>query len=316
LNHSMGDDLTRGLVIKSTGSRYRVADEGGRICECIIKGKFRVEGIRTTNPVTVGDYVHFTDGGKNNPGIIKSIEERKNYIIRKSSKLSKESQIIAANIDQAVLICTIREPEVKLEFIDRFLVSAESFRIPVVLLFNKIDIYTEEDLRKLEYLISVYSKIGYECYSISLVGDTGTDKLINLVRNRITLVSGNSGVGKSTLLNRIDPSFNIRVEEISDYHKQGRHTTTFAEMYPLGEGGYLIDTPGIRGFGMIDMHKEEIYHFFPEIFRASEKCKYYNCLHINEPGCRVKELLEKGEIEWFRYRSYLNIFEDSNSKYR
>ena len=312
----MAIEVRRGLVIKSTGSRYRVRDEEGIVSECVIKGKFRQEGMRTTNPVTVGDYVFFEKGNNDEPGVIREIEERKNYIIRKSPNLSKESQIIAANIDQAILIISLREPETKIEFIDRFLVTAEAYRVPVSLVFNKTDIYDKYDIEHLESLVSVYEKIGYKCYQVSLIQNRGFDEILSILKNKVSLVSGNSGVGKSTLINKIDSDYNIKVDDISAYHKLGRHTTTFAEMYPLKTGGYIIDTPGIRGFGMIDLDKEEIYHFFPEIFRASKHCKYYNCRHINEPGCRVKELVEEGEIEWFRYRSYLNIYEDNNSKYR
>lgn len=308
--------MKRGLVIKSTGSRYKVSDDKGYITECVIKGKFRVKGIRTTNPVVVGDFVFFEVPGKSKTGIITGIDERKNYIIRKASKLSKESQIIAANIDQLILIASITEPETHPEFIDRVLVTAEAYRIPVKVVFNKTDIYSDDNNAKKDYLMSVYSKIGYESFSVSLFNDSDIEMLASLLTGRVTLLAGNSGVGKSTLINKIEPSFNVKVENISGYHRLGKHTTTFAEMYALNVGGYIIDTPGIKGFGLIDMDKKEIYHFFPEIFKASGKCRYYNCLHINEPGCEVKRLLEEGEIEEFRYRSYLKVFEDNDSKYR
>jgi len=312
----MSASMKKGLVIKSTGSRYKVSDDKGNITECVIKGKFRVKGIRTTNPVVVGDYVFFELSGERGKGIITCIDERKNYIIRKASKLSKESQIIAANIDQLILLATITEPETYPEFIDRVLVTAEAYRIPVKLVFNKTDIYSNDHHTKKDYLLSVYRNIGYDSYSVSLFNDDDIDMLTGLIKGRVTLLAGNSGVGKSSLINKIEPSFNIKVEDISGYHRLGKHTTTFAEMYALSNGGYIIDTPGIKGFGLIDMDKEEIYHFFPEIFRASGKCRYYNCLHINEPGCEVKKLLDEGKIEEFRYRSYLKIFEDNNSKYR
>ncbi|MDT8400559.1 MAG: ribosome small subunit-dependent GTPase A [Bacteroidales bacterium] len=308
--------MKKGLVIKSAGNRYKVSDEKGSITECFVKGKFRAKDIRTTNPVTVGDRVIFELSDDGSTGIITGIEERKNYIIRKASKLSSESQIIAANIDQLILLASITEPETHPEFIDRVLVTAEAYSVPVKIVFNKTDIYSGEDKQKLDYLLEVYGKLGYDSYSISLFNDEDAVMISNMVKDRITLIAGNSGVGKSSLINKIEPSYNIRVENISEYHKTGKHTTTFAEMYALSIGGYIIDTPGIKGFGIIDLEKEEIYHFFPEIFRASHRCRYYNCLHINEPGCEVKKQLDEGMIEEFRYRSYLKIFEDNNSKYR
>ncbi|MEE4114753.1 MAG: ribosome small subunit-dependent GTPase A [Marinilabiliaceae bacterium] len=307
--------MKTGLVIKSTGSRYRVKEDGGGITECVIKGKFRTQGIKGTNPVAVGDRVVF-EQDEGQTGIIKEISERKNYIIRKSSNLSKQYQIIASNIDQAVLLISLRMPETQVEFIDRFLVSAEAFRIPVSLIFNKTDLYNAEDKERLAHLLNVYSAIGYACYCLSLESLEGFDKVKALFKKNISLVSGNSGVGKSTLLKAIDPSLQLKVARVSDYHKQGRHTTTFAEMFLLPDGGYIIDTPGIKGFGLVEFEKEEIYHFFPEIFRISSGCRYNNCLHFDEPGCHVKEAVEKGDIEWTRYRSYLNIMFDSNSKYR
>jgi ribosome biogenesis GTPase / thiamine phosphate phosphatase len=307
--------LKTGLVIKSTGSRYRVLGPGNVLVDCVIKGRFRVTGIRTTNPVAVGDRVKYIDGD-GTTGIIREIEERRNYIIRRSPNLSKESQIIAANIDQAILMVTLREPVTREEFIDRFLVAAESFRIPAIILFNKTDIYSDEDIHKMNYLIDVYSRIGYRCFRLSLYENASPEFLNDILRGKTSLVSGNSGVGKSTLINGIIGKPDIKIDEISAYHKQGKHTTTFAEMYPLDDGGFLIDTPGIKGFGLSDMVKEEIYHFFPEIFRLSHSCRFNNCLHDEEPGCAVRESVEKGEIEWFRYRSYLNIMWDPNSKYR
>jgi len=302
-------------VIKSTGSHYRVKNADGHIVECVIKGIFRIKGIKSTSPVAVGDFVLYEPDSLG-AGVIREIEKRKNYIIRKSPKLSRQYQIIAANIDHVLLIATLREPVTPVEFIDRFLVAAESFRIPVIILFNKIDIYTKEENIQVKYLCKVYQKVGYDCYSMSLIKNVEENLIKGLLKDRITLVSGNSGVGKSTLLNIVDPGYNIKIDNISAYHKQGKHTTTFAEMYQIADGGYVIDTPGIKGFGLTDMEKEEIYHFFPEIFRMTGKCRYYNCLHNDEPGCAVKEAVDAGEIEWFRYRSYLNILLDSNSKYR
>ncbi|MFP4487679.1 MAG: ribosome small subunit-dependent GTPase A [Bacteroidales bacterium] len=312
----MDKKLKKGLVIKSTGSRYKVSDESGNIIDCVIKGKFRVKGIRTTNPVAAGDYVYFEPPDNDATGVITDIEERNNYIIRKASKLSSESQIIAANIDQLILLASIKEPVTHTEFIDRVLVTAEAYQIPVKIIFNKSDIYSQEDIEKRDYLISVYRKAGYESFSVSLLDDNDRQKIADMVKNRVSLLVGNSGVGKSTLINRLEPSSNIKTADVSDYHRMGKHTTTFAEMHALSEGGYIIDTPGIKGFGLIDIDKEEIYHLFPEIFRASKECKYYNCLHFNEPGCGVKKHLEEGKIELFRYRSYINIFSDNDSRYR
>lgn len=307
--------MRKGLVIKSTGSRFRVREENGRLRECVIKGKFRTKGIRGTNPVAVGDRVGF-DLVDESTGIIKEIFERKNYIIRKSINLSKQYQIIAANIDQALLMATLREPKTQVEFIDRFLIAAESFRIPVKLVFNKMDLYTREEQQEAESLKNLYTGIGYECYLVSLKDNKGLPETDRIFKDRITLVSGNSGVGKSTLLGIIDADIEQEIGEISDYHKQGKHTTTFAEMFELKGGGYIIDTPGIKGFGLVEFDKEEIYHFFPEIFRASLNCRYNNCLHIDEPGCAVKDLAGQGKIVWSRYRSYINIMIDANSKYR
>jgi len=275
-----------------------------------------MKGIRTTNPLSVGDYVFYEIEDNAETGLIKKIEPRKNYIIRKASKLSSESQIIAANIDHAFLMASLRAPDTPVEFIDRYLVTAEAYRITVKLIFNKTDIYTDEDMERLEFISSVYTEAGYDCFGISLINNDNIDLIKGLLKDKVTLVSGNSGVGKSTLLNLIDPDLKIKVSRISGYHNQGKHTTSNAEMYPIPGGGYIIDTPGIRGFGITDMSKDEIYHFFPEIFKRSKDCKYYNCMHVNEPGCAVKDAVESGDIEWFRYRSYLNIYEDKDSKYR
>lgn len=307
--------MRKGLVIKSTGSRFRVKEDNGVLRECVIKGKFRTKSIRGTNPVAVGDRVVF-DLVDENTGIIKEIVERKNYIIRKSINLSKQYQIIAANIDQAVLMVTLREPETQLEFIDRFLIAAESFRIPVKIFFNKTDLYNEKEKQEAGFLKDLYTQIGYDCYLISLKEPGDLPDMDKIFTGKISLVSGNSGVGKSTLLKIIDADISQEIGEISDYHKQGKHTTTFAEMFELKGGGYIIDTPGIKGFGLVEFDKKEIYHFFPEIFKASAACKYNNCLHLDEPGCSVKEAVESGKIEWSRYHSYINIMIDANSKYR
>jgi len=308
--------LEKGLVIKSTGSRYKLLYGEGRTIECTMKGSFRVRGIRTTNPVAVGDKVIFRFEDNTNSGVITEILERKNYILRKASNLSKEVQIIAANIDQVFLMLTIILPVTPVEFIDRFLVTAEAYDVPANLIINKTDLYDTEEADRMENLISVYEKIGYNCFRLSLKDMKGLEKLMDQMKDKISLLAGNSGVGKSTLLNVFNPSLNLKTAEVSDYHKQGKHITTFPEMHPLPFGGYLIDSPGIRGFGIVDMDRNEIYHFFPEIFKISKNCRFYNCLHLDEPGCAVREAVEAGQINPLRYRSYLSILEDENRKYR
>lgn len=308
--------MDKGLVIKSTGSHYRILYAEGKTIECTIKGKFRVKELRTTNPVAVGDYIMFEFEKSNSSGVITEVLDRKNYILRKSSNLSKQYQIIAANLDQVFLMITIILPETPVEFIDRFLITAEAYRIPANIIINKTDLYGEEEQSKMLNLISLYSKIGYECFSISVKNKSGIDPLREKMKDKINLISGNSGVGKSTLLNLLNPSLNLKTEEVSDYHKQGKHITTFPEMHRMPFGGFVIDTPGIRGFGMVDMERNEIYHFFPEIFRISRDCRFYNCLHYDEPGCAVRSAVESGQVNPLRYRSYLNILDDENRKYR
>jgi ribosome biogenesis GTPase / thiamine phosphate phosphatase len=308
--------LEQGLVIKSTGSRYRVLYGEGKIIECSIRGKFRVQEIRTTNPVAVGDNVLFEPDISTRSGIITEVLDRRNYILRKASNLSKQAQILAANVDQVFLMITIILPETPVEFIDRFLISAEAYRIPAYLIINKTDLYGEPEKRKMDQIVSVYEKIGYECFRISLAEKLNIDQLKSKMSGKINLLAGNSGVGKTTLLNVMHPSLNLKTGEISDYHKQGKHITTFPEMHKMPFGGFIIDSPGIRGFGIVDMDKNEIYHFFPEIFKIAEKCRFYNCLHLDEPGCEVRKAVENGLIDPLRYRSYINIVEDDNSKYR
>jgi ribosome biogenesis GTPase len=308
--------LEKGVVIKSTGSRYKVRQEQGNIVECTVKGKLRVKKLRNTNPIAVGDNVLFELSPDGFSGIITEVLDRKNYIIRKSSNLSKQSQIIAANIDQAFLMVTIILPETPVEFIDRFLATAEAYRIPARIIFNKTDLYGPEERERMDYLISLYTKIGYDCIRLSLKSGENTDLLKSQITDKISLLSGNSGVGKTTLLNHFNPELDLKTEEISDYHKQGKHITTYPEMHPMPFGGYVIDTPGIRGFGVIDMAREEIYHFFPEIFRKSKECRFYNCLHLEEPGCAVRTAVESNEIDPLRFRSYINILEGDNRKYR
>jgi len=305
-------ELLKGIVIKSTGSRYRVLDESGNIHECVLRGRFRVSGVRTTNPVAVGDRVTFDPA----ESLITAISPRRNYIIRKASNLSRESQVIAANIDQALLLVTVRMPATPVEFIDRFLATAEAYRIPVILVINKTDLYGDEEMEQALRIKTVYEEIGYRVVLISATADKDLGELEELLRNRTTLLSGNSGVGKSTLLNRLNPSLSLRTASISDYHEQGRHITTFPEMHPLPDGGYVIDTPGIRGFGVIDFDRREIYHFFPEIFRIARGCRFHNCLHLDEPGCAVREAVAGNRIELWRYKSYLSMLLEDNEKYR
>jgi len=308
--------LESGIVIKSVGSRYKVLTITDRVIECLIRGKLRVKELRTTNPVAVGDNVLIDVDRDGVTGMIREVLGRKNYILRKASNLSKQSQIIAANLDQLLLMVTVIMPQTPAEFTDRVLATAEAYRVPSRIIFNKTDIYGEKELEKMESLISVYSAVGYDCLRLSLTEGTGLEALKEIMKDRISLIAGNSGVGKTTLLNILNPSLNLKTEEISDYHKQGKHITTFPEMHRLPFGGFAIDTPGLRGFGVVDMERNEIYHFFPEIFRISKRCRFYNCLHLDEPECAVRNAVEEGEIAFSRYRSYLSLLYDDNSKYR
>jgi ribosome biogenesis GTPase len=302
-------------VIKNTGSWYLVKTDEGQTVECKIKGNFRLKGIRSTNPVAVGDRVQIILN-KEGTAFISEIEDRKNYIIRRASNLSKQSHILAANLDQCMLIVTVNFPETSTTFIDRFLAGAEAYRVPVRLVFNKVDRYGEDDLRYLEALITLYTQIGYPCKVSALTGE-GIDALRHELEGRVTLLSGNSGVGKSTLINAILPEQSLKTGEISDYHNKGMHTTTFSEMCPVGDAGYLIDTPGIKGFGTFDMEEEEVGHYFKEIFEVSKDCKYGNCTHRHEPGCAVRTAVEEHRISESRYASYLSMLEDKEEgKYR
>lgn len=305
-----------GLVIKNTGSWYTVKTDDGQIIESKIKGNFRLKGIRSTNPVAVGDRVQLITN-QEGTAFIAAIEDRRNYMIRKSSNLSKQSHIIAANIDMALLLVTINYPETSLTFIDRFLASAEAYRIPVVLLFNKTDILSGDELRLQEMVMNLYDTVGYQCVAISANTGEGLEQLRPLLKEKITLLSGNSGVGKSTLINALLPGSDLRTAEISDVHNTGMHTTTFSEMLPLPEGGYLIDTPGIKGFGTFDIEKEELSSYFKEIFEFSKDCRFNNCTHTHEPGCAVRKALENHYIAQSRYDSYLNMLDDKEEgKYR
>jgi ribosome biogenesis GTPase len=306
----------KGLVIKNTGSWYTVRTTERGDVESKIKGNFRLKEIRTTNPVAVGDQVEIQINSEGTAFITK-IEERRNYIIRRASNLSKQAHIIAANVDMALLIVTVNYPITTTIFIDRFLATAEAYRVPVKLVFNKIDRYQEEDQELLEGLIHLYTTIGYPCSKLCARTGEGLDELKADLQGKITLLSGHSGVGKSTLINQLIPGINLRTGDISEYHNKGMHTTTFSEMIALPEGGYLIDTPGIKGFGTIEMEGAEIAHYFPEIFRHSADCRFNNCTHRHEPGCAVLQAVEEHYISESRYRSYLNIMEDKwEGKYR
>ena len=306
----------KGFVIKNTGSWYSVKTDDGKVVECKIKGNFRLKGIRSTNPVAVGDHVEIALN-QEGTAFITHIDERRNYIIRKSQNLSKQSHIIAANVDQAFLIVTVNYPQTSTTFIDRFLASAEAYSVPVVLVFNKRDILSDDERHYQQSMVHLYETIGYECREISAVTGEGVEGLHKLLKGKITLLSGNSGVGKSTLINQILPEANLRTAEISDAHNTGMHTTTFSEMLELPGGGYIIDTPGIKGFGTFDMEPEELTSYFREIFHFSKDCKFSNCTHTHEPGCAVLKALEDHYIAQSRYQSYLGMLEDKDeNKYR
>lgn len=310
----MGD--TVGMVIKNTGSWYTVLTDGGSTVDCKIKGNFRLKGIRSTNPVAVGDRVEII---RNQEGtaFITSICDRKNYIIRKSSNLSKQSHIIAANVDQAFLIVTVDYPQTSTTFIDRFLASAEAYNVPVTIIFNKVDLFKGDEERYLDMMVNLYETVGYTCLKVSAETEEGLQQLLPLLEGKITLFSGNSGVGKSTLLNKIVPEAELRTAEISDAHNTGMHTTTFSEMLSLGDGGWVIDTPGIKGFGTFNMEPEEICGYFKEIFRFSKDCRFSNCTHTHEPGCAVRQAVEDHYIAQSRYASYLSMLDDKEEgKYR
>ncbi len=312
------EKVMTGRVYKSTGSWYSVKTELGEMYKCRIKGKFRIKGIKSTNPIAVGDIVDFeleTDNDQES-GIIHNIKDRFNYIVRKSVNLSKQTHIISANIDLVFLMITINNPPTLTSFIDRFLVTAEAYSIKTILLFNKIDTYDEDTLNEVKYLAHVYRKIGYECIGVSAVTGKNVDKVKSLMRGKVSMFSGHSGVGKSTLVNAIEPSLNIKTKEISTQHMQGQHTTTFAEMFDLSFDAKIIDTPGIKGFGVVDMDKEEVGDYFPEIFKLKQDCKFNNCLHTKEPKCAIKKALDSDEIAFSRYRSYLQIIEGEDEHYR
>ena len=304
----------KGLVIKSTGSWYQVLGDDGVRYDCRIKGKFRTKGIKTTNPIAVGDRVEFELEPDQASAVISALERRKNYIIRKSINLSKQAQILGANLDQAVLVVTLASPPTSLGFIDRFLVTAEAYDIPAILIFNKLDLFSDEGVTVLEEYKSIYVNLGYPCYEVSALEGTHIDRLKALLQDKVTLVSGHSGVGKSTLINNLVPGAALRTGGISEWSDKGKHTTTFAEMISLPFGGQLIDTPGIRELGIVDIEKAELSHFFPEMRALLNACRFHNCRHINEPGCAVLEAVEQGTIEPTRYNSYLSIYQNEDNR--
>ena len=313
----------QGLVLKSTGKIYNIILENGEIVKATIRGKLRIEGLKTTNPIAAGDRVKLTAASDTNSQespvsySIQSILPRKNYIVRKSTNLSKQMQIIAANVDHAYLLVTLKSPVTQIGFIDRFLVSAESFRIPTTLLFNKVDLFGAEEERLFTELSAIYSSIGYTCHRICAENESQISFLRDEIKGKQVMISGNSGVGKTTLVNSLDPTLTLRTGEISKVHEQGKHTTTFAEMHSLASGGYIIDTPGIRAFGVIDLEKEHMAHYFPEMRNLIGACRFHNCLHLNEPNCAVKEAVEKDEISFSRYQSYLDLmYEDPSEPHR
>ena len=308
----------QGLVIKSTGTSYGVYFSDGTTADCHVKGNFRIRGIRSTNPVAIGDYVEVTKG-EDGTNWITELHDRKNYIIRRSTNLSYASHILAANVDMAALIVTINHPKTSTTFIDRFLATCEAYRVPACLIFNKIDLLNDDELQNLSILRQLYESIGYPTYAISALNDSAAvnTQLSTLFQNRITLLSGNSGVGKSTLLNAILGRDIARTGAISSAHQKGMHTTTFSEMYPLNQSAWIIDTPGIKGFGLLDIEKEEVSHYFREIFEVARECRYSNCIHMNEPGCAVNQAVVEGRIALSRYESYLSILDDTTEgKYR
>ncbi len=303
-----------GIVKKSTGSWYTVLYEGGNQVQCKLRGKFRMSGVKSTNPVAVGDRVNFDINPNEETGVITELLDRKNYVVRKATRLSKQKHIIAANIDQALLIVTLAEPRTSAGFIDRYLVTIEAYTIPASIIFNKYDIYTSEQKRTLEELKAIYEPLGYKCCFVSATESTNLDKFKQLLSDKTSLLSGLSGTGKSTLINAVDPSLNLKVSPISKAHKKGKHTTTFAEMFRLKNLGNIIDTPGIKEFGLLDFEAWELSHYFPEMRAHFNECKFDNCIHVHEPGCRIREEVEAGNIHYSRYLSYLSMLEEDDNR--
>ena len=301
----------QGTVVKSTGSWYNVKSDDDAIVQCRIKGKFRIKGIKSTNPIAVGDLVEY-DIDDDGYGVIHKIHPRKNYIIRKSTKLSKQVHIIASNIDQLVLVTTIVQPKIALGFVDRILATAEAYSIPATIVFNKFDLYDDEAIDKLAGILAIYDPIGYKYCLTSVKTKKGLSEFSELLKGKTSLLSGHSGVGKSSLINAIEPDLDLKVKDVSGYNEKGQHTTTFAELHPLSIGGNIIDTPGVRSFGIIDFEKEHLSHYFPEMKALMGQCKFHNCVHVNEPQCAVKAAVEEGEIAFSRYENYLNMYHDEN----
>ena len=298
----------KGIVIRTTGNLYTVISEDGERIECVLKGKFRVKGIKTTSPLAVGDHVEYERPADGTTSVVVDIKKRENYIIRKATKPSKVSHIIAANIDQSVVIATLAFPRTSTGFIDRFLVTSEAYHIPAVIVFNKVDLYDKDLLKKMDQLTRIYEDAEYPCYPVSAITHDGLEQLKGVVKNKVNLFAGHSGVGKSTLINALEPGLNIRIKEISQFHEKGKHATTFAEMHPLSFGGFIIDTPGIKEFGLIDFEKTEVAERFPEMRRYMHLCRYHNCTHTHEPDCAVKKAVEEGIISSSRYENYLRIY--------
>lgn len=299
--------LREGLVLRSTGSWYSVQDAEGNLFDCRLRGQFRLKGVRTTNPVAVGDRVGFKPDKEGKSHVIEEVRDRTNFIIRKATRLSKASHIIAANLDYAILVATVDHPRTSTGFIDRFLVTAEAYHIPAAIVFNKIDLYDEVLMERLAYFIDVYSMAGYPCFKVSALHKQNLDTFAGHLRNKISLLSGHSGVGKSALLNAIDPKLNLKTGQLSSYHNKGKHTTTFAEMHPLEFGGWIVDTPGIKEFGLYDFEPETLAQRFPEMRALMTNCRFANCTHLHEPDCAVKQAVEAGEIAQFRYQNYVNM---------
>lgn len=308
--------MQKGIVVKTTGTFYSVRTELGDTIPCRIRGKIRLENSKSTSPAVVGDVVSIEKDKRSDDYFISFIHERKNHIVRKSINLSKQTHVIAANIDQAVLIVTLALPKTSLQFIDRYLVTCEAYRIPAVLVFNKVDLYDKEIKKELKEYQEIYSKAGYRCLTVSAVKKEGMKEFEALIKDKISLLSGHSGVGKSTLINAVEPGLKLKVQEISEYHLKGKHTTTFSEMLPLTNGGFIIDTPGIKGFGLVNINRNELFHFFPEMFQLTAQCQYYNCTHVHEPGCKIREAMEAGDISYSRYINYLSMLESSEEKHR
>ena len=304
----------KGTVIKSTGSWYKVLDEQGKTWDCRLRGKFKMEGMRSTNPVAVGDYVIFQPEPDQQTAIITELPERKNHIIRKSTNLSRKSQVIAANLDQALLIVTLAVPRTSTGFIDRFLVNCEAYQVKANIVFNKTDLYDEPEMDLLHQMAGIYQPLGYECLKVSAKNGNGLDDLKLLLQDKTSLLSGHSGVGKSTLINALEPGLDLKTAQISLTHLKGKHTTTFAEMFPLSFGGFIIDTPGIKEFGLVDFEDWELCHYFPEMRNLFYQCRFDNCTHLHEPGCAVKEQLENGQISPSRYRNYVNILTGADTR--